>query len=255
MRSRYEAFLNGVALHSISPDIIIHDISYAQPSIKDETFSVAHRNGARLYKRSYSSATVEISFEIHAYSVAQRQEICQAICTWAKNGGELKTNDRDGLFLQCVCTEFPSIQSAMNWTDELSIVFTAYSVPFWQDVAQTSIAFTAGTSGSKSQYIGGNADGSFVEAEIVAGASLSSVSLTVNGRTLSLTGLSVSSGSTIKITYDTDGIQSIKVGTTSLLNKRSGVDDLLVNCGESNTFSFASSASVTVTLKVRGLWV
>lgn len=255
MRSRYEAFLNGVALSSINPDIIIHDISYGEPQIKDETFSVAKRNGARLFRRSFNPLTVTIVFEIHAYKVSERQAICQSICSWAKNGGELKTNDMDGLFLQCECTQFPTISSVMNWLDELEIEFTAYSIPFWQDVAQTSVAFDAGTSGSKSQFVGGNADVSLVEAEIVANASLSSVSLTVNGRTLSLTGLSVSSGSTIKITYDKDAIQSIKVGTTSLLDKRSGVDDLLVNCGESNTFSFSSSASVTMTYKVRGLWV
>ena len=90
---------------------------------------------------------------------------------------------------------------------------------------------------------------------MLAGASLSSVSLTVNGRTLSLTGLSVSNGDTIKITYDDQMIQSIKVGTTSLLGKRTGVDDLIANSGEYNTVSFTSSASVTVTFKARGLWV
>lgn len=255
MISRYEAFLNGVSLQSISPDILIHDISYGAPVFQDDTYSVAKRNGARLFRRSFDSISVTIKFEIHAYSVANRQAICQAVCMWAKGGGQLKTNDREGLFLQCVCSQFPTIESARNWTDELTIAFTAYTFPFWQDVAQTSIALSSGTSGSTSKFIAGSADGALVEASVKANASLSSVSLTVNGRTLSLTGLSVASGSTIVISYDTDGIQSIKVGNTSLLNKRSGADDLLVNCGASNSFSFSASASVDVTFVVRGIWV
>lgn len=255
MTTRYEATLNNVTLSSLDTDIIIHDISYSNANIKDETLSVAKRNGLRLMRRSFNSIKVSIVFEIHAYDVAERQSICQAVCTWAKNGGTLKTSDRTGVFLRCVCSKFPSISSAKNWIDELEVEFTAYAIPFWQDNSKTSIALTAGTSGSTTQTISGNVDGALVEADIVANASLTSVALTVNSRTLTLSNLSVSSGSTIKITYNSDGIQSIKVGSTSLLNKRTGVDDLLVNCGESNTFSFTSSASVTVTFKVRGLWV
>lgn len=255
MTTRYEATLNNVTLSSLDTDIIIHDISYSNANIKDDTFSVAKRNGVRLLRRSYNPIKVSIAFEIHAYDVAERQSICQTVCAWAKNGGTLKTSDRTGVYLQCVCSKFPSISSAKNWTDELEVEFTAYTIPFWQDNSKTSIALTAGTSGSATQKINGSADGALVEADIVANASLTSVALTVNNRTLTLSNLSVSSGSTIKITYNTEGIQSIKVGSTSLLNKRTGVDDLLVNCGENNTFSFTSSASVTVTFKVRGLWV
>ena len=255
MISRYEAFLNGVALQTISPDILIHDISYGAPNFQDDTFSVAKRNGSRIFRRAFDSISVTIKFEIHAYSVASRQAICQAVCLWAKNGGVLKTNDREGQYLQCVCSQFPTVESARNWTDELTIVFTAYAVPFWQDVAVTSVEMTAGTSGSKSVFIPGNADGALVEAEITSGGSLTTLNLTVNGRTLTLSGISVSSGSKIVLSYDTDGIQSIKVGTTSLLNKRTGVDDLLANCGASNTFGFSSNVSVTVTFKVKGIYV
>ena len=254
MISRYEAVLNGISLESISSDILIHDISHSPAEFRDDTFTVAKRNGSRLYRRYFSSSSVSIKFEIHSYSIAQRQAICDAVCVWAKNGGVLVTNDRNGQFLQCVCSEFPSVQSARNWTDELTVSFEAYTIPFWQESVVQNVSAT-GTSGSGTFWVPGSGDKTFVEVDILANASLSSVSLTVNGRTLNLSDLSVSSGSTIKIAYDTDGIQSIKVGTTSLLNKRTGVDDLLADCAKYNTYSFTASASVTVTFKVRGLWV
>lgn len=254
MISRYEAVLNGISLGSISSDILIHDISHSPAQFRDDVFQVAKRNGSRLYRRYFESASVSIKFEIHSYSISQRQAICDAVNAWAKDGGILMTNDRNGQFLQCVCSEFPSVQSARNWTDELTVSFEAYSVPFWQESVYQSVSAT-GTSWNGTFWVPGSGDKTFVEAEILANASLSSVGITVNGRTLTLSGLSVSSGSTIKIAYDSDGIQSIKVGSTSLLNKRTGVDDLLADCSKNNTFSFTSSASVTVTLKARGLWV
>lgn len=255
MISRYEAVLNGLSMQGISTDILIHDIKYSKPVFHDDTYSVAKRHGSRILERNFDSISVTIEFEIHAYSISRRQAICNAICAWAKKGGVLETNDREGQFLQCVCSEFPSVESARNWTEPLTISFTAYAYPFWQEKIPSVHSFSAGTSGSGTLWVPGNVDDALVEAEIKANASLSSVSITVNGRTLSLSGLSVASGNTIVLSYDSDGIQSIKVGSTSLLNKRSGVDDLLANCGEVNNISFSASASVNVTLKIKGIWL
>lgn len=251
MISRYEVSLNQTSLSSIHPSILIHDINYISPEISDETVTLAKRNGSFLQRRYFGTSVVEISFEIHEYSTRVRQEICKNIVLWAKKGGQLETSDKEGQFLQCVCTKFPVIESARNWTDPLTVEFTAYVIPFWQEKNMATLAIT-GTSGNGSLFVPGNADDVLVSASIKANSAISSVSLTVNGRTLSLTGLSVSSGSTIEIAYDGNAIQSIKVGNTSLLNNRSGVDDLLAKSGELNTFSISASASVTVTFKIRG---
>ena len=255
MISRYEAVLNGVGLSGLDADILIHDIKHSPSAFTDNRYSVAKRNGLRTDKRSFSSVSVTIVFEIHAYSVMTRRAICDAVCAWAKDGGKLETNDKNGQFLQCVCTQFPSVESTRNWTDELSVTFTAFEIPFWQESVQTIVTFSAGTSGTKDFFVPGSGDDNVIEAIIRANASLSSVAITVNGRTLTLSGLSVAQNKEIKILYDDKGIQSIKVDNTSLLNKRTGVDDLLAKCGKINTASFTASASVNVTLRTRGLWV
>lgn len=254
MISRYEVTLNNVPLGGISPHILITDIRYTAPAIDNETFTVAKRQGARIHRRYVGKATVSIDFAIRAYDTRERHEICNRVAQWAKNGGVLWTNDRPGQRLRCVCDVFPVITSALKWTDTLSITFTAYALPFWEEIIPAMLTFT-GTSGKGSLYVPGNVDGAMIEATIKANAALSTVTLKANDTSLTLSGLSVSSGQTIAIAYNDDMIQSIKVGSTSLLNKRTGDDDLLANCGEVNAVSVSANASVSVTFKARGLWL
>lgn len=255
MISRYEVTLNGISLSTLSANILILDVSYSEPSFNDNSYRVAKRNGARTDDRVFNPKSVSISFEIHAYDIRQRTAIKNAVEAWAKNGGRLEINDHEGQYMRCVCSKFPTIESVRNWTDPLTIQFTANDIPFWQENMPSSITLTAGTSGSGTFFVPGSVNGALVEANIHTNAAITSVALTVNGRTLTLSNITVSSGKDIKITYDDKAIQSIKVGTTSLLGNRTGVTDLLANCGENNTVSFTSDASVTVTFSVRGCWM
>ena len=254
MISRYEAVLNGTALSTIHPAILVLDISYAQPQIKTNTYTSARRQGARVYRRYFGKSSVTVSFEIHEYDTQKRMTICNAVQAWAKSGGVLQTSDRDGQQLRCICDAYPVINSALRWTGTLSVTFSAYTLPFWAEREPVELTLTD-TSGSGTLVVPGSVEEAPVEVEITAGGTLTTLGLTVNGRTLSLSGVSVSSGNKITISYDDEMIQSITTGTTSLLDKRTGVDDLLAVCGESNAFSFESDVSCTVVYRVRGLWL
>jgi len=253
MISRYEVWLNGQALSEISQDILVLDIQYPALNYANSVIRSAKRQGARLYRRQVDENSVTVLFEIHAYDTRMRQEICNAVETWASKGGVLKTSDREGKQLHCVCKTHPAIRSARDWTEPLSIVFAAYALPFWQETIPATLTLS-GTSGSGSLYVPGSIQDTFVEVEITANAALSQISLTAGNTSMTLSGLSVSSGQKIIISYDDEMIQQIRVGNTSLLNKRSGADDLRVDSGENSAFSFSSDASVSVTFKVRGLW-
>ena len=189
MKSRYEAYLNGEALSAVNPDIYIHDISYGVPSVQYSTFTVAKRDGARIHRKYTDSISVKISFEIHTYDIVKRQTICGAVARWARNGGELQTNDRKGQRLRCVCTSLPVVNSVRDWTEALEMEFTAYPLPYWEEESYAVTTLTAGSSGNGTLNVAGSIDGAFVEADIVTNASVSSVSLTVNGKTLTITGL------------------------------------------------------------------
>lgn len=254
MISRYDAYLDGIALSSISSDILVLDIRYTQPSIQLNTFTVAKRQGARIRSKYLEKSSVTVDFAIRAYNTADRQAICNDIVKWAKNGGILQTSDREWQRLRCVCETFPVITSALKWTDTLRIVFSAYALPYWEELTPVEVSLT-GSVASKSAYVPGNIDGALVEVDVTANANVNSLWLAVNNLSLGITGVTIASGQTLKISYDDDMIQSIKVGTTSLLANRTGADDLLANCGEDNSFRLEASGAVTANFKVRGLWL
>ena len=254
MISRYEVILGGMALSAISPHIVILDVQHPPASIRNGTYSLAKRQGAHVYRRYIESTSVTVSFMIRAYDIRERQAILQQVVRWAKNGGVLQTSDREGQQLRCICEQYPSVSSVRNWTDPLQITFAAHALPFWQEVLPATLSLT-GTSGSGNLYVPGDADDAFVEATITANAALSSLSLTAGDTSISLTGLSIASGGTVVIAYDQDMIQSIRTGSTSLLSKRTGNDDLTVPSGEISAFSFTSDANCTVAFSVRGLWL
>lgn len=253
MISRYEAVLNGVPLSTISPNILILDIAYPPAQIEFSTYKGAKRHGKRVYREYVDHRDVIITFAIRAYSVQERQAICNAVQRWAKNGGVLQTNDHEGQRLRCVLSTPPTIQSALKWTDPISMTFTAYVLPFWEETIPTTLSLT-GTTASGSVHVPGSVDGAYFEADAVPSGVLTALSFTANGKTISLSGISVASGTKVSITYDDDMIMSIKAGNTSLLNKRSGADDLPLKSGERNSLSFSANVSCNVLFKGRGLW-
>lgn len=139
MISRYEVTLNGTSMGEVSENIIIKDVQYEKPKYKRNLFQLADRHGSRPGKAYKDRAAVTIVFEIHEYGVADRQRVLADIITWARNGGDLRINDRPGQKLICVCEEFPAIESVRDWTNDLSIMFAAYACPYWQEVNPTIV--------------------------------------------------------------------------------------------------------------------
>lgn len=254
MISRYDVALDGNLLSEVNEAIYVHDINYTPAEIKDEFVYVAKRNGATLSNRRYDPCKVVVPFEIREYGIAERQSICQDVVRWAKNGGTLTAADRENQFLKCFCSNLPDINSVKNWTDSLNVEFTSRGIPFWQENDFATLTIT-GSSGNGTLYVPGSVDDAFVWVDVKANGNVSSIVLTVNGRKLTLSGISLVKNDVVSISYSDDGIQSIKKGSTSLLNKRSGVDDLLAKCGENNSVSVMATASVTATFKVRGMWL
>ena len=118
-----------------------------------------------------------------------------------------------------------------------------------------TLSCTAEQAVSGTLYVPGSGDEALVEAEVTAGGAMSSFVVNANGESMTLSGLSIGSGGVVKITYDDQMILSIKTGTTSLLTKRTGADDLRAKCGESNTLAFTADVAASVVYRVRGLWV
>ena len=258
MMSRYEVYLNNVALRDIDPRIIILDVAYGEADLQRKESRIAHRDGQFLGELYRAGCTVTVTFQLRIYDVSDRQSACQEIVKWAMKGGKLEINDRPEQMLECVCQEPPNIGSAMKWLDTLSVTFRARSYPFWQDSVPSILSSTGTAQSGLKMRLKGVAPKAYVSvtAKPVSGE-LTSLTVSVNDSTITVQGISVSSGGTFEIGYDEDMILYIKSGSTSYLDKRTAAssDDLVAKCGEENSFSFSANTSVQITFSGRGAWL
>ncbi len=265
MISRYEATMNGVALSGVSQSILILDISHREPRLRTETYTVAQRSGSRLYRRTFEKAETTITMEIREYDTRQRQNVIDAVNAWARAGGQLRTSDRMGKHLTCVCETFAAAKSVKKWTDAVSVTFAAYENPFWEDDAISETYFHQADTGQGKLYVPGNVEQDvFVSAEIYVNEVFNdslTFGLYVNGRGLTVSnvnGYSIPVGTRIYIYYDEHRIQHVDTGDVGIVGldwmAHSNGMDLIADCGE-NDVSFDATATLSVWFRARGLWV
>lgn len=253
MKTRLIVALNGISLESLNENIAVTDIAYPPSATEYTVANFAGRSGGMAVKNHKRELTVTVTFELHEYGTQQRQNACQEIIAWAKNGGKLQTSDRPDQYLQCVCTQLPSVESASKWTDGLKVEFTAYTIPYWQGLypAKTVIS---GASAEGVIFVQGNGE-TRPNVKITANTAITTLTVTFGSTSIALTGLETAADDVITIDHDENGILSIKSGETSLLSKRSvtSSDDLVAECGNIPV-SVTASGSVDAEFTVKGVW-
>jgi len=262
MISRYIVTLNGISLESIHPAILITDVQYPPVAYERESISIVNRDGARIHRSYKEKSEVTISFMIREYDVYNRQLICQDICKWAMDGGRLMTNDRPLQFLDCIVDSFPAVESTKGWTEELTITFAAYGIPYWQDLIQTELKPTAGsTSVLISGKVPGNSPWALVDVDITPSDTLTRIEIVISStkhnlsqQKFVLSGMSVPANQTVTISHDENGVVRIYRNSYNLLRFQEGKDDLIAKCGILNNFNYAANCACTVVYKVRGYY-
>ena len=251
MISRYEAYMDGTSLSSLDNSIYVLNIQPGEINKQITTNKVAGRVGSRIMKNEAVSTSVTVFFEIHEYDTVKRQAVCQKVQKWA-NGSVLTVSDRPDQRMRCVCSSYPHA-NAKEWTEPLSVTFVAYNPPYWEENNETSVTST-GT--DQSVYVPGNASESLVSCTVTVGSSLSSITLAVGEKSITLNGLSAAANDEIEIGYNENNVMYITLNNSSILDKRTGAsdDDLTAVCGEYNTFAVTTSASVSAVFKTRGCW-
>lgn len=259
MISRYDVKLNNVSLSSIDTRLLILDVQHDAVSMQRKQTRLAHRHGVFSDEIYYEKCSVTIIFQLRIYSLSERQSVIQQISSWARNGGELEVNDRPGQKLVCVCDNYPHANSVKQWLDELSVTFTAYSYPFWQDKVPTTLTLSGMAANGSEMPLNGNADKAYMSVTVTPNSSdaLTSLTISVNDSIIVLQNLLVQSSAPLEIAYDSNMILSIKAGNTSYLDKRTAdsSDDLIAICGGVNVCSYVADTSVTITFSARGGWL
>lgn len=120
----------------IKDKLVILNIGYTAPDFS-RTIETAGDNDGGIITRTYrQKATVTVTFGLYIYNTQERFEACQYIKTQIRDGGTIQTSDRPGQALyNCVCEQFPEIDSARDWTAPITMTFSSYSYPYWQSVS------------------------------------------------------------------------------------------------------------------------
>jgi len=257
MIDRYEVCLNGISIRDRDPRIIVTGIAESPPKEKTEDTSLGYTHGTRLTKTVRQELSVSVAIVIKETDMRKRDAVYEVIRKWGRASGYLTISAREGqrLYIE----EMGIKASGKKWTETITLVFTAYAKPFWENIAAYGASIsTAAASGTASLFAPGNADECTVDAEITAvGGTLTTLTVTVGGSSMSFTGLGIAAGSKLTISHTATGLLAIKSGETSLLAKRTAAsdDDLIAAPGASNDVGFDGNATCTATFRTRGRWL
>lgn len=245
--------LNGVELYSLSDRIYIQEIT-EKPMLRTDTAPRAHYGLTASGFLQHESMTVEIAFMIKERSPAYRAEILQRINGWATEG-YLTVGHRPGQRMYARCTDLP-VAKTFRWTEEMSIVFTAYNEACWEDAEPLAQTVTDETNAALAAFRARGTMPCFLEADIVntSGETLTEITLSANGDTIALTGLSVADGKTVSLFYDEEHYMIIQADGQDVLDKRTGADDLMLNPGDGNQVSCVTDVACDTTFKARGMY-
>ena len=237
--------------------IIIHDVEYTPLEQEIQQNTVANLDGYDIAKINNVQRTVTVTFELHMYDTVERNKACQTINAWAKNGGKLRINDREGQYLLVVCKQFVDVLSVRDWTKTLTLVFTTTIVPYWLS-DEPSVLTLVGANQSGMLNLDGNFGFSPVSIEATATTwGTASFKATVGSTVISLTGISLSPGGKIVIDYPNIRYIRVLVSGGSAISKvaASSSDRLLAECGKSTKVTITSPSPLRTTVQARGQWL
>ena len=249
------AALNGTQLDELYGRIVIRGIELGAPEESIEAVGLLGGAGQRILRTHAETLSVIVrwAMDVPKNDLITRRRIYEDVCRWARQKGWLTVNYMPERWLYVDTVKFSSAE-LFNWTDEYEITFTAYSVPFWQDIVPVSISKTSVSSSTFNMLIPGQYR-TVAEAEFTntSGSQVTSFSITVGGNTIALTGLTLANNKKLRIYNEDNGILRITADGTSVYDKRSAAsaDDLYAEPGTA-AVSMTAGGAGTLKVSVRG---
>jgi hypothetical protein len=258
MISRYRVSLGGVQMDSLDSNLRILDVGYSAPDEHITASRVANLDGFSYNNKYTEKQAVTITFELHIYSIADRNEACQKVNAWAAAGGNLTVNERDGQFLYNVrCEQYATIASARNWTDPLTITFSTTSIPYWISSTAKTLTLT-GTAEAGTLVMDGNIGNALVSATITASSNtVTSLQVTAGSTSITLSGLSLAATKSLVIDYINGRYLRIRQdGVDAMSKMTAGSSDVLcIPCNATSYLEVIADNAVTTVFTVRGRWL
>lgn len=249
--------LGGVQLDELHDAIVIRSID---PGVPKETISAVSRMGGwgqRMTGQHWDTLEVSVTYaiDIPKHNLAVRRQIFDAVNTWALRKGWLTVNWMEGRRFWVDKVIIPGSGDLWGWTDDYTIVFRAYNVPFWQDELPAQAASGISASGRVTIQVSGNMP-SVLDATFQnrSGMTINNFWVQANGQRITLSSLGLGGSATLTISHGTDGLLKIRIGSTSVYQKYTGADDLIVSPG-SVAVDFGADRAGQLIVQSYGRWV
>lgn len=252
---RYMVSLDNLDLSDVSHLIRITDVIELQPDLTNDTKERLGAAGSHLIRSHLKSRKVRVPFVILTSDTDLRTSILSDVTAWAVRGKFLKIDDRPGQQLRVVCTELPTTTSKRKWTDLCEMTFSAFTVPYWEDVSGISLMAT-GTSARLTLSCPGNVEQVPLRCRITPEQTLSSVRIRANGAEMAFSGLAVPAGKTFTVDY-VDGLLTVswtaEDGTVMpCLRYRTGVEVVPILARKANQVEVDTDVTAAVTVTAKG---
>lgn len=252
--TRYDVWLDQLSLAHSAPELLLLDVEEHQPVLDVQTFAPALGDGLHLGPLARQSLSVHVRFAVRARDPARRKAILQKLRTQAEHTRHLAVSDRPGQFLAVDTATLPASQSALKWAEDLTLIFTACRIPYWQQQAPTR-------AGSAHPVLCPPGDAPACPLDVTWQHQGSATAVTLTLITplsrITLRQMSIAPGETLQLTHP-EGILAARVGARDVLACRTpdSSDDLLLPCGVHSTVNIsAGDIPHTFTLAARGRWL
>ena len=216
------AALNGQQLDELHERIVIRSIDAGVPHEEVEAENIMNIFGQRIASQHWESLEVAVTYAIDVpkREMALRRQIFEAVNRWAGQKGWLTVNWMTDRRMWVDKVVYPSAGDMWNWTNEFTIVFRAYGLPFWQAITPSQINIPATAGGTWTIDVQGNIPSPVdVDFRNVSGMNIPYFSIRVGYSLLVFNNLGLGGGETLQITHGTSGLLSAKIGSRSVYDK------------------------------------
>ena len=237
--------------------IVIRGVEPGKTERKVGTAQRMNGYGSRITNSSWNMVEAKVTFAINIpkWEPDARAEAFDAACAWAQRKGWLMLTGAPGRRLYVNEVVLPDRGDLWDWTKDYTIGFQAYDVPFWQDTEPETVVTDTISKGNVSIAVPGHVntvlDATFQNKR---GKTINKLAITADGNKFTFTDLGLGGSDTLTISHGTNGILQIKIGSTSILAKRTGADDLILRPGN-RTVTIDAERAGKLTLMAAGRYV
>lgn len=254
--------LGNSQLDELDERIVITGIDEAAGRDTISAAASAAGDGQRITNMRRDTLDVGVRFRllIQKDDMAAREALLEKVNKWASNGGWLRVNYKPNRRILVTLAQAPGAGDMWQWTNEFTMTFRAFSVPYWEDDTATRVTSGVALSGGFYIQVPGNTKTVMsVDAENCSSMTIESVSITMGGRTISFRGLRLRGPETLTIDYNQTQklfVPRMRIGSTSVMAARTpeSADEFVVTPG--NLYiSWSAQRAVQVTAICRGRYL